>query len=241
MNYGVIYMHKNKTNEKVYIGQTTNNPKYRWNHGEGYKESPYFYEAIKKYGWDGFEHIILESDIEEKELNNREKYWIDFYHSNLREYGYNLTNGGTERLNNEQKEKRKIKLAQWRENNPELSNKAINSMKQYWLDNPKEKEKILKKATLKSLEYWKNNPEKKEKVMEKMREKAKEVRSKPVKCIETNICYFSASEAARQLSISKSSISRAAKGETKTCNNCHWIYITKEEYNLCKLEKEMGE
>ena len=29
MKYGVIYMHRNKINNKVYIGQTTQKPEYR--------------------------------------------------------------------------------------------------------------------------------------------------------------------------------------------------------------------
>ena len=57
-NY-TVYMHKNKINGKVYIGITYQNVKYRWRkNGEGYKKQK-FYNAIKKYGWDNFEHIIL--------------------------------------------------------------------------------------------------------------------------------------------------------------------------------------
>lgn len=49
---GKIYMHRNKINNKVYIGQTyQSNPKKRWgSSGVTYKTNPYFYRAIKKYG-----------------------------------------------------------------------------------------------------------------------------------------------------------------------------------------------
>ena len=53
-----IYIHRNKINNKAYIGQTCNDPKKRWENGNGYKKQPHFYNAIQKYGWDGFEHII---------------------------------------------------------------------------------------------------------------------------------------------------------------------------------------
>ena len=37
---------------KIYIGQTCQNPEYRWNHGKGYKKNECFYNDIQKYGWD---------------------------------------------------------------------------------------------------------------------------------------------------------------------------------------------
>jgi group I intron endonuclease len=89
-----IYKHTNKINGKVYIGQTCQNPKDRWQNGKGYENNIYFYNAIKKYGWqDGFTHEIIEDNIETQELaNEREIYYIEFYNSY--EDGYNLTKGG---------------------------------------------------------------------------------------------------------------------------------------------------
>ena len=44
-----VYMHTNKINNKVYVGQTCVKPSYRWRNGEGYSNgSWYFYNAIKK-------------------------------------------------------------------------------------------------------------------------------------------------------------------------------------------------
>ena len=56
---GYIYAHINKMNHKAYIGQTVQNPIHRWHNGYGYIHSPKFYTAIKKYGWNNFEHIII--------------------------------------------------------------------------------------------------------------------------------------------------------------------------------------
>ena len=42
-----IYLHRNKINNKVYIGQTIqDNLNYRWKNGKGYNTCTYFYNAI---------------------------------------------------------------------------------------------------------------------------------------------------------------------------------------------------
>lgn len=97
-----IYLHRNKINGKSYVGQTVhqdNLEKRTYTDGSGYKgknkngNDSKFWRAIQKYGWDNFEHIILEKDIPTLELaNEREKYWIDYYDSYNN--GYNSTLGG---------------------------------------------------------------------------------------------------------------------------------------------------
>jgi hypothetical protein len=49
--------------------------------------------AIKKYGIDNFERIILEKCFSKHELNEREKYWIK--EKDTINKGYNLVEGGT--------------------------------------------------------------------------------------------------------------------------------------------------
>ena len=48
---------------------------------------------------------------------------------------------------------------------------------------------------------------------------------KPVKCIETDIIYKSASEAERQTKINRQSIARCCKKEYNTAGNLHWEYV----------------
>lgn len=52
-------MHDNKVNHKKYIGITGQDPEERWRHGTNYRTCVAFNRAIQKYGWDGFDHIIL--------------------------------------------------------------------------------------------------------------------------------------------------------------------------------------
>lgn len=100
----LIYKHTNKINGKCYIGQTKQAAGIRWANGNGYKNyadenSCVFYNAIRKYGWENFEHTILEENIETQELaNERESFWINFYKSYLGFddcNGYNMTLGGS--------------------------------------------------------------------------------------------------------------------------------------------------
>lgn len=46
MNTYTIYMHKNKINGKIYIGQTCQKPERRWDNGKHYKDCPVFNNAI---------------------------------------------------------------------------------------------------------------------------------------------------------------------------------------------------
>lgn len=95
-----VYMHKNKINGKVYIGQT-NNPQKRWSYNGIYYKPPKerenksrFWNAICKYGWDNFEHIILVDNLTKDEVDEVEIELIEKYQATNREYGYNISKGG---------------------------------------------------------------------------------------------------------------------------------------------------
>ena len=94
-----IYKIINLINNKVYIGQSRCIKK-RWKnhkityHNSNSKAYNYpLYRAMRKYGIENFQFEIIENcSIEE--LNDREKYWISYYHSNNNDYGYNQDDGG---------------------------------------------------------------------------------------------------------------------------------------------------
>lgn len=96
----LVYKHTNKINKKCYVGITCQTTQERWRqNGIGYKKSsPLFWSAIQKYGWDNFDHEILEDNIETKEeAGEREKYWIQYYNCCVldgKDLGYNLDRGG---------------------------------------------------------------------------------------------------------------------------------------------------
>ena len=104
----IIYIHRNKINNKAYIGQTCLNPKIRWENGSGYRKNPYFYKAIKKYGWDNFEHIIWAENLSKEEANHIEELLIALFSTTDATYGYNIRTGGN---NSKLSEASRLKLS----------------------------------------------------------------------------------------------------------------------------------
>lgn len=86
-----VYIHTSPSGKK-YVGVTRQPPERRWNYGSGYIRNPYFTRAIKKYGWDNFEHEIVASGLTQydalyMEVDLIKKY--DSFHN-----GYNSSSGG---------------------------------------------------------------------------------------------------------------------------------------------------
>lgn len=95
-----IYKIENIINDKVYIGQSTNIYKRFYTHRyKAYCEKEtktynlHFYAAIRKYGKNSFKLSIIE-ECSKSDLDRREMYWIKYYKSNQKEFGYNLSDGG---------------------------------------------------------------------------------------------------------------------------------------------------
>lgn len=110
--YSGIYKITNKKTKHAYIGQAKNIDRRIYSHllsTVTETKSDYnclLHGAFRKYGVDNFELEILEQ-CSVSELNDREQYWIKFYHTYKYdpEYsgGYNLTAGGKQSI-------RRIKL-----------------------------------------------------------------------------------------------------------------------------------
>lgn len=101
-NY-LVYMHVNKSNNKVYIGITSKLPNQRWGlNGHNYKTGQTaFFRALKKYpDWDNdWDHVILQQALTKDEACDAEIELIAKYKSNCcryqnPSYGYNMTDGG---------------------------------------------------------------------------------------------------------------------------------------------------
>lgn len=89
-----VYVHRNKTNGKRYVGITSQKVEYRWNYGKAYTNNKHFTSAIHKYGWDGFEHIVLFESLSKEDAKEKEKELIAQWKTQDKKYGYNITDGG---------------------------------------------------------------------------------------------------------------------------------------------------
>lgn len=111
-------MHVSPSNKR-YIGITSIEPERRWRNGNGYRKQRYFYNAIKKYEWKNFQHIIIAKGLSEDEAKWLEIELIKMWDTTNHDKGYNITLGGeganglklSEETRQKMSESRKGKLA----------------------------------------------------------------------------------------------------------------------------------
>lgn len=95
----IIYKATNLVNSKIYIGQTVNSLKYRqeqhWREANcKVRKNVHFHNALLKYGLDNFSFEIIDEASTVQEMNEKEQFWIAYYHSTNSSYGYNKDSGG---------------------------------------------------------------------------------------------------------------------------------------------------
>ncbi len=92
-----IYIIRNKIDGKVYIGQSIYLRRRITDHRrklqQGCHPNTYLQHAVDRYGIQNFEFRIVER-CSYNEIDERERYWIHKFKSDLREYGYNREDGG---------------------------------------------------------------------------------------------------------------------------------------------------
>lgn len=141
---GVIYKVTNQKNGKVYIGQTINSLEYRFK--QHYREArserklgknnSRFHNALLKYSIEDFKKEVLE-EVEKGRLNEREVYWISFFKSNDRRFGYNIGAGGGSASRSE-----------------EVRRKIGDKTRLRWENNP-EQASLMREGLVKATEVWK--------------------------------------------------------------------------------------
>ena len=89
----LIYMLKNKINDKIYIGKTNNLYKRLSSHKNDRRCITHLTKAIDKYGFYNFECIVLEENIEKKDIRKKEIFYIKEFNS-YESNNYNSTPGG---------------------------------------------------------------------------------------------------------------------------------------------------
>jgi len=152
--YGWIYEHINLFNKKKYIGQTVQKKGFRYL--SNYKRHPYFYNALKKYGFENFETKIIDSAQNKEELDEKEDFYIKKFNTLDSNFGYNLRHGGSNGKHSEKTKKElSIKTKERYEEYPEIKEQISKSLKEYYKENPVSKEKRNKLSeSLKGKKPW---------------------------------------------------------------------------------------
>lgn len=89
-----VYMHKTPSN-KVYIGITSaTNVNDRFGPGGALYRNQIFGRAIKKYGWENIEHIIIAENLSKEDAKQMEIQLISKYNATNPKFGYNRSAGG---------------------------------------------------------------------------------------------------------------------------------------------------
>ena len=206
-----IYMHI-APNGKKYIGLTGQKPERRWSNGKGYIRHPYFYSAIKKYGWENFEHRILFEGLTQKDAERIEHLCIALLRTHIKDYGYNLSLGGESGSYGSKKTEAQKEHLRCLNLGKKLSKET--------------KEKIGDAHRGKKLKL---SPERRAELSKQFIES--NPNSRRVYCLETDKEYISGEAAARELKITCSgkNITRCCRKETKSVEGYHFCFAEKKE------------
>lgn len=233
-----VYVHTNKINGKMYIGQTCQKPERRWNSGYGYRNCSYFYNAIRKYGWENFKHEVIASNLTLEEANKFESILIEKLDTRNPDKGYNLRTGGKNGLLAEET-KAKIKKAVSGENAPMLGKHLSEEAKEKirkarqgkycGKNNPnygkhhsvESRKKMSESAKKRCTDEWRLNISK----HLKMKVGKDNPHAQPIICLDTQTIYEAKSVASRDTGINTGHIGECCRGERNMAGGFKWRYI----------------
>lgn len=222
-----VYIHRNKTDGKVYIGLTCNETEKRWRKGKGYDSKSHFGRAITKYGWDGFEHEIVRENLTFKEANQLEQDLIAQYDSRNPDRGYNVTAGGDGSTGAKHTPETKEKLSR-------LQKERIARTGEVNFKGQKHKPESIAKmrASHKGKHTGSKNAAYGTRKTEEQKKYYSRINSRAVNQYDLDgtfiTQYPSGKAAAEALGVTPSSISAAVAGKSKSCKGYIWRHAEEE-------------
>lgn len=242
-----VYVHVNKVNGKKYFGITSRSLEKRFgSNGRNYTQKnkgtkTYFELAINKYGWNGFEHILLFENLNKIEACSLEKIFISFYKSNDRKHGYNMTGGGEGSLGLHPSEETRKKIGMATRNASKETHEKWSYVrrKENWTEeHRKNYERGMANKTTGFLKGSKHTAE------SKLKMRLNTSSRRPLMCLNTMEIFQFSDEAEKYTDVKRCNIRHCANGinhyagrHLVTGEKLHWIYVDK--YNkLSQSEKE---
>lgn len=212
-------------NGKKYVGITCQRPNRRWRNGKAYNQNIRMSNAIKKFGWNNIEHLILAENLTQEEAEAIEIGLIADHNLMDPECGYNNAPGGTHPRHSAEI-RRKIGLKSiGRTHSEEFKQqmRELNSGKNNYM-------------------YGKHHSEiTRQKISEARRKQhlpgankgkfgSDHPSSRKIACIDisTNQTvkeFGSVNEAQKEIRVSMSCLQAALHGHQKTCAGFRWVYI----------------
>ena len=217
-----VYVHINKVNGKRYYGITCQEVERRWRNGKGYYKNKYFTNAINKYGWDNFEHIVIARGLTEEEAKWIKIKLIREWDTKNPEYGYNKTHKDNAQT---EKAKKKISEANKGHTHTEEAKKKISESHKGKPQTEEHRNKIGESHKGKPV-----SEETKERISKA--NKGKDIgRPKRVYCVELDMYFETVTEASEFVGRACGNISAVLTGRNKTCGGYHWMYAEDVENN----------
>lgn len=202
MNDYKVYIHI-FPNQKVYIGITRQKPEYRWRNGKKYNNNEYMTNAIQKYGWKNIKHIILYDGLSKEQAESKEKELIKKYKSNIRDFGYNILEGGN--ISTGMTEKGKQQMINKNKGKHRSPNTEFKKGHKPWTTGKKMSNEFKQKLSESHLGQIAWNRRK-------------------IICLENDVIYSSMKEASQKLNINETGISRVCRGIMKQTGGFHFKY-----------------
>jgi group I intron endonuclease len=236
---GIIYLIKNRINNKKYVGQTIRSFADRINDYKRGLGNDYLNHAFNKYGWDSFEFSIIDTAQTIEELNNKEIRYINEFRTTDKNFGYNIERGGRNAIPDIETLNRMSKSHLGKKQTENWINKRVakagtEEAKKYGKTKTDEEKREI---SLKSPKYWLNkhrDEETKTKISRTKKEKGFSEKQKETLCKKVykinqftnkieNI-YESTRDASKIMGVNQSTVSRWCI-KNAHINDYIWSYI----------------
>ena len=226
MDKYTVYKHTSP-HGKVYIGITARPVSRRWHGGSAYRNNPHFYSAIKKYGWDNFQHEILAQGLTFEAACEMERALIAQHCSTDPKRGYNRSPGGDKttlgyRYSEESRERISQALIGKRKGIPHTPEHCehIRQALRGHTASEATREKLRQ-----SLGDRFQTAEAREKQKANTPKGSAHHRAQAVRCKDTGEIFNTIKEAADKYGICRANISRVCRGLQNTAGGFRWEYI----------------
>lgn len=212
-------------NGKSYVGITCQPVKRRWRKGKSYSSNLRLTNAIKKYGWDNIQHIIIADGLSQEEACDIEIKMIAEMKLNDPQNGYNIAPGGEHPVHSEETKRKIAEKSRGRTHSEEFKkwiskkNSGSNNFMygKHHKDETKRKISEVKRShhlsSVNKGKFGSTHPS------------SKRIAGIDIYTNQIIKIYDCIKEASEDFGKSKSCLQAALHGRQKTCGGLKWVYL----------------